>query len=418
MQWRECALLVLAAVTAAFVVPTAAVAQEPEPVSELRVKVAGAVELSALADAGIDVEHDITRVPDGIEAEVHVTKAQELRLLAHGRRRSCDPGRSSSGASRPRRSPRPEALPRPPAPTVRVVRADYFSTKGQGFLYVEARTTQGAQTTPVVAMTLENDTGAGPRSCRRATMSRFVDSGVYMFHRNLFKVSRHAADQIRVTLAAPGGVAIGKVSEWLDDVTPMTADPGYKSDFVDDYKTPQQLYSRFEQIAQQYPDIAEIVALPNKTNGYQRKAQADDRRHRRRPRWSSSSAAWGHEGGNGITVEMVNRPGADLPLAVEVTGKAVRVLLAKNAAGAVASTAAQVAAAIEAGSPSLIDRAHPYRTNAGTGIVAATTAPVVADRLPRSEAHRRARGRGAARPVHDPRAADRQVTATAPSPAC
>ena len=55
----------------------------------------------------------------------------------------------------------------------------------------------------------------------------------------------------------------------------------------------------------------------------------------------------------------------------------VRVLLAKNAAGALASTAAQVAAAIEAGSPGLIDRAHPYRTNAGTGIVAATTAPIV-----------------------------------------
>ena len=53
------------------------------------------------------------------------------------------------------------------------------------------------------------------------------------------------------------------------------------------------------------------------------------------------------------------------------------VLLAKNAAGALASTAAQVAAAIEAGSQGLIDRAHPYRTNAGTGIVQPTTAPVV-----------------------------------------
>jgi hypothetical protein len=89
-----------------------------------------------------------------------------------------------------------------------------------------------------------------------------------------------------------------------------------------------------------------------------------------------SSAAWGHEGGNDITVEFVNRPGADLPLSVEVTGKAVRVLLAKDAAGALASTAAQVAAAIEAGSGGLIDRAHPYRTNTGTGIVQPTTVPV------------------------------------------
>ena len=51
-------------------------------------------------------------------------------------------------------------------------------------------------------------------------MSRFVDSGVYMFHRNLFKVATRP-DQIRVT-ASTGGVAIGKVSDWLRDVTPLT----------------------------------------------------------------------------------------------------------------------------------------------------------------------------------------------------
>ena len=70
-------------------------------------------------------------------------------------------------------------------------------------------------------------------------------------------------------------------------------------------------------------------------------------------------------------------PGSDLPLSVEVNGRAIRVLLAKNAAGALASTAAQVSAAIETGSQGLIDRAHPYRTNAGTGIVQPTTAPIV-----------------------------------------
>ena len=247
-------------------------------------------------------------------------------------------------------------------------------------------------------------------------MSRFVDSGVYMFHRNLFKVSTRP-DQIRVTIAAPAAMAtIGKVSDWLRDVTPLTATPGYKSDFVQEYKHPQQLYARFEEIAAQYPEIAEIVALPNKTNGYQRKAQATIG-GTGQSAVVVSSAAWGHEGGNDITVEFVDRPGADLPLAVEVNGKAVRVLLAKNATGALASTAAQVAAAIEAGSQGLIDRAHPYRTNAGTGIVAGDDGAGRADRLPRPEARRRAGGRGPARPVHDPRAADRQA-ATATSPAC
>jgi hypothetical protein len=57
------------------------------------------------------------------------------------------------------------------------------------------------------------------------------------------------------------------------------------------------------------------------------------------------------------------------------------VLLAKDAAGALASTAAQVAAALETQSQGLIDRAHPYRTNAGTGIVQAAAPTALTDFL-------------------------------------
>ena len=71
------------------------------------------------------------------------------------------------------------------------------------------------------------------------------------------------------------------------------------------------------------------------------------------------------------------RRAPNLPLAVEVNGRAVRVLLAKDANGALASTATQVAAAIEAGAAGLIDRAHSYRTSGGTGIVQPTDGPVV-----------------------------------------
>ena len=75
--------------------------------------------------------------------------------------------------------------------------------------------------------------------------------------------------------------------------------------------------------------------MPNKTNGYQRKAQATIGGDRPAAAPSSiSSAAWGHEGGNDITVEFVTRTGNDLPLSVQVTGKAVHVLLATNATGA------------------------------------------------------------------------------------
>lgn len=354
--------------------------EDADDVRLVHVRMTGADMLDKVVAAGFDLEHGLRRVPTGIEGEAVVTAEQVAELEALGVEiigddeafawsDEADGGLRASGARTAQ-----AVQPASHEATVRVVRADWFTTKGQGFLYVEARTTEGQRSNPVVTMQLENDSGKDTPFGFARTMSRFVDSGQYMFHRNLFKLDTRPS-QIRVT-SSTGGVTTGFVSDWLEDAPPpLTSNPGYKWDFVDGYRTPQQLYSRAEEIAREYPDIAEIVYLPNKTNGYQRKAQATIG-GTGQSAVVVSSAAWGHEGGNDITVEFVERPGANLPLSVEVQGKAIRVLLAKDAAGALASTAAQVAAALESQSQGLVDRAHPYRTNAGTGIVAPTTGPV------------------------------------------
>ncbi|MBM0231433.1 chitobiase/beta-hexosaminidase C-terminal domain-containing protein [Micromonospora sp. STR1_7] len=353
---------------------------QPEDRDQARpvhIKLAGADMLDRVVAAGFDLEHGLKRVPTGIEGEAVVTAEQITQLKAIGVEVLGDDagfawsdqadGGIQGAAARAVQPSTHEA-------TVRIARADWFTTKGQGFLYVEARTTEGQQAEPVVEMQLENDSGKGTPFGFARTMSRFVDSGQYMFHRNLFKLDARP-NRIQVT-SSTGGVATGAVSDWLEDAPPpLTANPSYKSDFVDGYRHPQQLYSRAKEIARQYPDIAEIIYLPNQTNGYQRKAQATIGGTGQEA-VVVSSAAWGHEGGNDVTVEFVDRPGADLPLAVEVAGKAVRVLLAKDASGALASTANHVAEALRTQSQGLIDRAHPYRTNAGTGIVAPTAGPV------------------------------------------
>ncbi|MFD2762632.1 M14 family zinc carboxypeptidase [Micromonospora eburnea] len=351
--------------------------EDQDPVRLVRIQLAGADMLDKVVAAGFDLEHGLRRVPTGIEGEAVVTAEQIAELEALGVE-ILDDGQGfawSDDADGGLPAFRAQAVqPLSHEQTVRIVRADWFTTKGQGFLYVEARTTAGQQTNPIVAMQLENDSGPGTSFGSARTMSRFVDSGQYMFHRNLFKLDARPS-QIRVT-SSTGGVATGFVSNWLEDgAPPLTANPGYKWDFIDGYKTPQQLYRRAEEIARQYPKIAEIIYLPYQTNGYQRKAQATVG-GTGQAAVVASSAAWGHEGGNDITVEFVNRPGANLPLAVEVNGKAIRVLLAKDASGGLASTAAQVANALKTQSGGLIDRAHPYRTNAGTGIVQPTPVPV------------------------------------------
>ena len=282
--------------------------ETPDPVSEVWLSFTGSDQLNAAASAGIDVEHNIVRVPTGIEAPALVTQEQ-LALLdtmgvevipdaeRFGWDLSCGWRSESfalrSGASSPFSSFE-TLLALDHDATVRIVRADYFTTKGQGFLYVEARTTLGQQSSPVVTMQLANDTGPSTPFGTARNMSRFIDSGVYMFHRNLAKVAVRPSE-IRVT-SSTGGTAIGYVSDWLEEpVVPMTDTPGYKYDFVDNYKTVEQLYGRFEEIADQYPRIAEIVELPYKTNGYQRQAQATIG-GTGQAAVVVTSAAWGHRG--------------------------------------------------------------------------------------------------------------------------
>ncbi|MFF0467264.1 M14 family metallopeptidase [Micromonospora zamorensis] len=391
---RRIALLALPALVGSILVATGPAGADPtgpsaatsrsqpedrESVRLVQIRLTGADMLDKVVAAGFDLEHGLRRVPTGIEGEAVVTAEQVTELTAMGVEVLADDagfawsdqadggiGVDAAGAR--------AVQPSNHQATVRIARADWFTTKGQGFLYVEARTTEGQQADPIVGMQVENDSGKGTPFGFARTMSRFVDSGQYMFHRNLFKLDTRPT-RIQVT-SSTGGVTTGVVSNWLENAPPpLTANPSYKSDFVDGYKHPQQLYSRAKEIARQYPDIAEIVYLPNQTNGYQRKAQAQ-LGGTGQAAVVVTSAAWGHEGGNDITVEFVDRPDANLPLAVEVTGKAVRVLLATDAAGAPASTATQVADALRTRSAGLIDRAHPYRTNEGSGIVAPTAGPV------------------------------------------
>jgi hypothetical protein len=85
------------------------------------------------------------------------------------------------------------------------------------------------------------------------------------------------------------------------------------------------------------------------------------------------SVAWGHEGGNDITIQAVDPGAANSPLSVSVTGSHIRISLATNAAGARTSTAAQVRNAINANpAASALVFAYTYRGNAGNGVVAPT----------------------------------------------
>ena len=171
------------------------------------------------------------------------------------------------------------------------------------------------------------------------------------------------------------------MNTWLGGgLPPMSSN--YLSNFTTRYLDPTELYGRFRELAAEFPDLTTIIPLPYKTNGYQRRAQAL-MAGLTNPAFTGNlsaatgaqaviltSRAWGHEGGNDLTAEFANPGVPNSPLTVTMTGNDLRVSLATSATGVPTSTAAQVAAAINA-TPAAFAKlvAQTYRGNAGTGIV-------------------------------------------------
>ena len=252
----------------------------------------------------------------------------------------------------------------------------------------------GSTTSSSPTLTLSWDSGPGTDIGSGGTiaMQRFVDAGVYMFNLRQVEVTTRPS-RVRITSSA-GGVAEADVTEWLpidEDGNPQ--DPYFK-DFVDRYLTPQEVYARIEQLHAQYPELTDIVELPYKTNGYQRKSMASmcgtvGIGSSPNTGCGGNAAAvyleareWGHLGGNNVMAEFVNPNAANQALSVFVLGNRVTVNVATNASGAPTSTAAQVVAAINAspGASALLFAAT-YGGNAGAGTVQPRTLVSLSDFL-------------------------------------
>ena len=332
-------------------------------------------ELQALADAGYELGTTIEgpatwrqRAKDW-QADVKAEKTAEAAALAEG-----------------------EAVVAPRGDIV-VLRVDYFENYAGRFLSVEAKDgTRGSSTTGA-SLVLSWNSGAGtaidqgPR-----TMNVNIDPDTtpdtYIEHRILVKVGELGSS----TPAAPTRIRIGSsldafveadVNTWLGGgLPPMSSN--FLSNFTTRYLDPTELYGRFRELAAEFPDLTTIIPLPNKTNGYQRRAQAlmagltnpagtgNLNATAATQAVILTSRAWGHEGGNNLTAEFVNPLIANVPLTVSFIGNDLRVMLGTDASGALTSTAAQVAAAINANAGAAAKLvAQTYRGNAGAGIVQA-----------------------------------------------
>jgi hypothetical protein len=276
-----------------------------------------------------------------------------------------------------------------------VLRVDYFENYAGRFLSVEAKDRLGGSTEtgatytgPILSLSWNSGPGTPIASTPR-TMNVNIDPDTspdtYIEHRELVRIgdagSTGPGRPTRIRIGSSTGAAVeADVNVWLaGGLPPMSS--GFLKDFTTRYLDPTEVYARFSDLAAEFSNIAELIPLPYRTNGYQRKAQAT--MAGANPPGNSvsgttaqsqavvlTSRAWGHEGGNDITAEFRNPGAANMSLGVSVTGNDILVSLATDSTGALSSTAQQVVSAINghAGASALVV-ALTYRGNAGTGIV-------------------------------------------------
>lgn len=252
---------------------------------------------------------------------------------------------------------------------INVFRADYFTNYSGTFLYLEAKSSAGRD----VDMNAQWVDANGEQ--QSVPMRSKVDAGAYLYHFVLTKIDS-VPENVVITTNQNGRIET-PLNEWVEDGTPVGDD--YLMDFVDEYMNPTEITDRIEALASEFPELAEIIELPNETNGYRRNAQATfgsivD------AAFVLTSEAWGHEGGNDITVDILGSDEANSELEVTVDGDQITINLATDDSGDAVSTASEVIDAINESVGDSVT-ATLYRNSSGNGIVQAEENVSLSDNL-------------------------------------
>lgn len=346
----------------------------PPATSLVRVVVPDQATIDKLLAEGYDLAEYRKPTAGGFEINVVATPDEQKALQAKGLSVIgviSGPAQARANSTERSASINAEVKAALAADTLTPLRAEWFtSTTGQTFLSVEVKTNDPtAENILTVAWT-----GGAEQ------MDRFVDDGQYMYHRFNTPIAVSAVPKNVLVTSTDGGRLSVPVTKWLGEKRPNPP-KHYVSDFIDHYMDPTEVYGRITKLAGQFGNIAEIIDLPYKTNGYRRAAQAQFGTVAASTFYVTSKA-YGSEGGNGITVGLLAPGTPSWPLSVAVNGSAVVVTLGTDSAGAASSTAAQVVAALNASAPaSALLTASTYRGDAGAGVVAAAAATALTDNL-------------------------------------
>ncbi len=259
------------------------------------------------------------------KAEIAATDAREaLRGAVRPRRHAEVRHRREGQADRPDPGRDRDHERTTPSPTTRGASSTSRRTTRPTRRPAARRCTMSYAGTDGVFKTAGTMGGPGGSRADADTATRSSTRTVYQYNRVLFALrgadANLTAADITVRVAASSGSSdTSKVTEWANKGLPPRV-AGFQKDFITKYMDPTESYARLDQLAAQYPDIAEIVHLPEQDERLPAPRDGDDGGHDgvgHRTRTTANqplavqlfSKAMGHFGGNLITAEFKN-PGA------------------------------------------------------------------------------------------------------------
>ena len=157
--------------------------------------------------------------------------------------------------------------------------------------------------------------------------------------------------------------------------TPPPMPAGYQKDFIDAYMTPTDITARIRRLDRQYPDLVDVINLPNRTQGYRRTAAA----YLGDPAAAAvvvESVRFGDQGMNGVQVRTIDPGRPNRPLGATYRDRVLTVSLATDAAGKVISTTDDVAAFLTARYP---QRFRAFVENGSAGLPMPVAGPARLD---------------------------------------
>ncbi|HEU5472635.1 MAG TPA: M14 family zinc carboxypeptidase [Actinophytocola sp.] len=332
--------------------------------------IAGGADLAARPRLGSEVLVDLV-VSDRELRELTALGAETVQLIARERDGSARFAESVAAAEAKRRTG-VEVLGRGAdgtaiaADTLHFLSAYWWTTGGQTFVQTQVATT--AISDPAVEITVtwrtaDGTTGSYP-------LQRFSDAGEYQYHVALPRPLPARPVQLTAT-SSLGGSRTTTPFAW-PGATPPAPPAGYQKDFIDAYLTPTDIRARIARLARQYPDLAEVINLPNPTQGYRRTASG----YLGNPATAAivvETVRFGDQGENGLQVRTVDPGAANRPLSAQLRDRVLTVSLATDASGAVISTTDQVAAYISARWP---QRFRAFAENGSAGLPMPVAGPV------------------------------------------